>query len=174
MPSRPAPGHPPGHVSQSDLDALRHPDPCSDSPYRSVYRDGSGWQARAFKRRIAPVRPSPREAAADVVRWWRDRYGDRWFEFFSYRQAAGWTLFRAGRGWWVVAYVGGDGVIMGDLGGSLVAATATGCGPFPTRPAAARAVRRWADATYGADAGAVLRRRWAGTHNPGRLSPVPA
>jgi hypothetical protein len=165
----------PAHVSQDDLDFLASADPCSPSPYRGVYREGGGWVAKAFKRRLGAVQSNPRDAAKLVVRYWRAHYGGHWRGFFAYRQTAGWTLSRVGKhAWWVVAFVNGSGVLMGESRGRLAPATSAGARPFASRSAAARAVRAWADDTYGGRAATVLRRRWAPTHNPGRLSPVPA
>jgi hypothetical protein len=168
-----------GHVcpvTQDDLDFIACTDPTRSgtSPYRGVYRDGRGWQARVNKRRVGAVQSSAREAAKLVVRWWKAEYGEGWRAFFAYRQTQGWTTLPAGRGRvWVVAFVGGAAVMVGERRGAAVpAAGQSGVRPFADKASAARAVRAWADDTYGGKATAVLRRRWAPTHNPGRLSPV--
>lgn len=158
-------------VSQSDLEFLRDPDPHAENPYQGVYRDGDGWQARAFKRRVGPVQPSPREAAKTLVRWWRARYGERWRAVYAHRQATGWVPLRVPGGVLAVVYLDGGRAVLVGAGGEVVGGAA-GYKPFRDRAAAAAGVRAWARGRFGAEAPLRVRRAWTPSHNPHRATAV--
>lgn len=165
-------------VAQSDLDFLTNPSPDAPSPYRGVYPDGRGkWQARVFKRRLGGRHPSPREAAKAVVRWWRARYGDRWREVWSYRQSSGATVLKVSAGFWGVAELVGEAVVVIGVapdGQPAEAANTPGCSPYPFKSLAILGVSLWAGKQFGGEAKYRVRRVWCPSqHSHGRVTPVP-
>lgn len=162
-------------VSQSDLDVLFDHDPDSESRYHGVYPEKSGWVAKAFRRRVGPSQGTPREAAIQLVRWWKGRYGDRWREAWHYRQTTGWAAVRVRGGVWAVAEVCGRASVLVGLGADgrgCEAGSSPGCRPFPDRAAAARGVREWAEREWGEEGRLVVRRTWAAEAGRAR-TPVP-
>lgn len=164
-------------VTSDDLRFIADTRPDAPSPYCGVYPQQGKWVPRAYQRRIGPQQPTPREAAALVIQWWKARYGPRWREAWQYRQTAGWQAVRCRGGVWAVAEVCGVAAVslgVGLDGRAGDVASSPGCKPFPDTAAAAAGVRQWAEANWGQDGRYVVRRTWAEEVNRARRTPVPS
>ena len=68
-------------VSWDDLHAIRSE--TLESGYAGVYRKRNSWQSKSpWTKSPIAVRRTPVEAAADVVLWWRGRFGAQWRDVF--------------------------------------------------------------------------------------------
>lgn len=164
-------------VTSDDLSFIADSRPDAPSPYYGVYPWNGRWSPRAFKKCIANVQATPREAAILVVRWWKQRYGGRWREAWHYRQTPGWQAVRCRGGVWAVAEVCGVAAVtvgVGPDGRACDAAGSPGCRPFADTAAAAQGVREWAEREWGQDGRYVVRRTWAEEVNRARRTPVPS
>lgn len=144
-------------VSRADLAVVTSPDPFHVTGYEGVFRRAERdrvrvlYAAKAFKRWVGPGRETPREAAEDVVRWWKEAFGDGWAAVFRHRRSNQFTLIRDGGGWRVLAFVRGRPVYVGSR-------RAARGDWYPTVAAARRAFGRWRQDTFGADAHLWVRR----------------
>jgi hypothetical protein len=175
---------PPARVLQDDLDFIRHPDPCSESPYLNVVPHKGGWRARAFRKQVGPVEPTPRGAAVHLVSWWKWVYGERWREYWAFRQSSGWQVRRARSGRcdvqvWIAAGWGcreQTGWLVPSRGGFTLSPLQPSSPRFAGDRSARQAFRRWVKDTFGLYAefaSVIVRRSSTPTHRLGRMTPVP-
>ena len=163
-------------VTQSDLDLISDPNPHSATGYQCVYaRARVGFYqdvryvAKCFKRPAGLLRTTAREAAKDVVRWWKNIYGDEWYAYFLARRERGYVLIkeRLGKnayGWRVKAYVFG---VTHPIGGGQIGKV------YATKAQAMTALRRWVRSTFGLfSAKAHLFMRRKATRFPGKSHTV--
>lgn len=173
-------------VLQVDLDFIRHPDPCSESPYLGVVRHRGWWRARAFKQQVGEVQPTARAAAVLLIGWWKAQYGERWREYWAFRQAAGWKVDRCRRTGrcdvrvWLAAVGGESEQVLWLVSGRKKRFALTSTRPlspaFDGSHSARLAFRRWVRSTFGLYAAAsqvVIRRSSSPSHRLGRMTPVP-
>lgn len=163
-------------VTAADLAHLADPRPDAPSGYHGVYPDPSGrtFQARFFQKKVCSGRPTPREAAVELVRHWKRAFGSDWRDVWYYRQTAGWVVWRGHGGWWGLAAVraGGERAVLvgrhplGPWG--CVAADTPGSRAFPTEAAARRGVVRWAVREWGTGRRFAVRRTWTPSHSAAR------
>ena len=140
-------------VSRAELRLIADCRPESESGYLCVYRRNTGYVAKCFKRPVATLRPTAREAAEDVVRWWQRNFGIDWHQFFIARREQGWALFKERYGWRVKVYIFGDSI---PVGGGAVGRI------YTTKNEAVVAMRLWVRRTlgmYAAKSHLFLRRR---------------
>ena len=94
-------------VSWDDLNAIRSE--TLESGYAGVYRKRRSWQSKCpWTKSPIAVRRNPVEAAADVVLWWRGRFGSQWRDVFAARHLPVFEVARTRRGRYrATAYVEG-------------------------------------------------------------------
>jgi hypothetical protein len=134
----------------------------SEAGYHGVYPRRSGnWQAKPAKGvSMSSRHPTPRHAAIQVVRWWKDTYGAEWLAYFQARRTVPYILRKESiepgfetwdetglscpaMGYRLMVYIRGvlKCVPPPDEGEDAVM--------FTTRKAAIRYFHRWAKETYG-------------------------
>ena len=94
MPAAIAPHRP---CTPEERAALRAP--LTSGGYHGVYlqdraKPNPRYVAKPFRKRRVGVYRTPREAAAAVAGWWRDRYGADWPAHFHARRRPGWEAVR--------------------------------------------------------------------------------
>jgi len=97
-------------VPASLVDSLRSH--TAASGFRNVYQAGSGWLAKVKEGgRLYTIpgsrQPTPQQAAAFVVAYYRNRYGRRWRWALAARKRVYWRVRRTEAGWVVDVWVRG-------------------------------------------------------------------
>lgn len=173
------PDSPHVRVSASDLAHIVDTRPGSTSGYHGVYRlDGkTTFEAHFFQRKICSGQPTPREAAIILVRRWKATFGAHWRDAWYYRQTQGWVVWRDIGGWWGLAEIVGQAVVMigrhPQFKWACPVAETPGCKPFPTERAARRGMVAWAKRLWGKGRRFVVRRTYCPGRSAARAVPTP-
>lgn len=123
------------------------------SGYTGVYPKGPSWQARLpwFKTPLGTDR-TPAQAAARLIHWWREQFGDRWAEVYADRHLPAVEIVPddAAPGWVAFAHVEGFPTEVVPAGRAN----------WPTYAAARSGAAAWLRAELGlwADSPCVVRR----------------